>query len=238
VLDFLAVGDVMLDVRLPSAAAGTRQHGVITSLAAGSAVNAARAAARLGARAGVAGAVGDDSVGRVIESEVAALGVEVHVVRVEAATTGIVVYGRDGVVADRGANALYAPESLPAARAVLVSGYLPAAARARTLRLAQGLTAVDLQGVLDDEPDAEIVLGPGLDLEALARHHRVVCSTLGAGGAAAARDGERASVTAPRVLDASPIGAGDAFAAGFLLALADDVPLAECLDRGCRAALA
>jgi sugar/nucleoside kinase (ribokinase family) len=39
------------------------------------------------------------------------------------------------------------------------------------------------------------------------------------------------------VLAASPVGAGDAFAAAFLLALADGTPLEECLRRGCAAAV-
>ncbi|HEY6961212.1 MAG TPA: PfkB family carbohydrate kinase [Gaiellaceae bacterium] len=236
-LDFLAVGDVMLDVRLPSAPTGARQHGVITSTAAGSAVNAARAAVRLGARAGVAGAIGDDTVGRVIALELEAAGIEPHLARIDASTTGTAVYSRDAVVADRGANAFFVPQSLPDARVTLVSGYLPAAARRRALALAHGLRGVDLQGVAEDAGDADVVIGPHLDLEALTGHHPVVCSTLGADGAAAVRGGEHVQEPPSRVLAASPVGAGDAFAAAFLLALADDLPLAECVRRGCAAAI-
>jgi sugar/nucleoside kinase (ribokinase family) len=76
-LDLVAVGDVMLDVHLP-AAGGARAHGAIATAAGGSAVNAARATVRLGASAAVVGAVGDDPVGRVIELELAASGVEAH----------------------------------------------------------------------------------------------------------------------------------------------------------------
>jgi ribokinase len=237
VLDFLAVGDVMLDVHLPAPPSATRQHGVITSTAAGSAVNAARAAARLGARAGVAGAIGDDTVGRVVELEIEALALEAHLERVGAATTGTAVYLRDAVVADRGANALYVPHTLPPARVTLVSGYLPEPARRRALELARGITAVDLQGALDDEPGADVVLGPDVDVDALAQRHDVACATLGAGGAVAVRGSERCEAPAERVLEASPVGAGDGFAAGFLLALADGLPLAECLRRGCAAAI-
>jgi ribokinase len=236
-LDFVAVGDVMLDVRLPTHPAAARQHGVITSGAAGSAVNAARAAVRLGATAAVVGAIGDDTVGKVVELEIEAAGIEPHLTRIIAASTGTVVYGADAVIADRGANADFLPAAVPAARVTLVSGYLPAAARVRALELGVGLLAVDLQEAIDAAPGADVVLGPNLDLDRLVGSHVVVCSTLGETGAIAVRGGERAEAAPARVLAASPIGAGDAFAAAFLLALADGLPLEECLRRGCASAV-
>jgi ribokinase len=236
-LDFLAVGDVMLDVRLPASPSDARQHGVISNVAGGSAVNAARAAARLGARAAVAGAIGDDAVGRVLELEIEAAGVEPLLTRIAMASTGTAVYSRESVVADRGANALFVPSGLPEARVTLVSGYLPEAARERALALARGLRAVDLQGVLEDAPGADVVLGPELDLDALAAGHRVVVSTRGAAGAEAVSDGARASAVPPRVLQGSPVGAGDAFAAAFLLAFAGGASLADALRLGCDHAL-
>lgn len=231
-LDFLAVGDVMLDVRLP---AGPARHGPIASLAAGSAVNAARAAVTLGARAGVAGAIGADAVGRAIELELEASGIDVQLERVEGVSTGTVVYGAR-VVADRGANALYLPESLPKARVTLVSGYLPETARARALELASGMRAIDLQGVAEAAPGADVVLGPRLDLEAVAAP--IVVSTLAADGAIGLQGGVCESVRPARLLDETPIGAGDTFAAGFLLALAAGKPLADALHAGCDAVTA
>lgn len=230
-LDFLAVGDVMLDVRLP---AGAERHGTIRSVAGGSAVNAARAAARLGARAGVAGAVGDDALGRAIELELEQDRLETFLAQVAGAATGTVVYG-ERVFADRGANARFLPDALPEARVTLVSGYLTEPARARALELATGIRAVDLQGVAGTAPGADVVLGPALDLDAFAPHHRVVVSTLAADGAIAAANGERVSAAPQRLLAESPVGAGDAFAAGFLLALADGRPLADALHAGCGA---
>jgi ribokinase len=232
-LDFVAVGDVMLDVRLPTQPTAARQHGAITSGAAGSAVNAARAAVRLGASAAVVGAIGDDTIGKVVELEIEASGIEPHLLRIAGTATGTVVYGRDTVIADRGANAHFLPAAVPAGRVTLVSGYLPEAARVSALQLAGGLCAVDLQEAIDAAPGADVVLGPNLDLDRLAGSHRVVCSTLGERGAIAVRGGERVEATPTQVLAASPIGAGDAFAAAFLLALADDLPLEECLRRGC-----
>src|SRR6202012_988410 len=115
VLDFVAVGDVMLDVRLPAPRPGMRLHTRVDVRAGGSAVNAARAAARLGARAAVVGAVGDDATGHAIAEELAGLGIEAlfSVVR---EPTGTTVYAGDAVVADRGANERAVFEELPEAR--------------------------------------------------------------------------------------------------------------------------
>ena len=237
-LDFVAVGDVMLDVRLPPAPPGTRQHTEIGVAAGGSAVNAALAAARLGARAAVVGSVGDDTLGDALAAQLAAAGVLSFLTRIDGLATGTTVYVGDAVVADRGANARAAIAEVPPARVTLVSAYLPTPAREQALRLATGLRAVDLQGVLVDEPAAEVVLGPDLDLEALAPAHDVVCSTLGPNGAVALARGERTAAAPSRVLDEPLVGAGDAFAAGFLLALAGGEPLTECLRRGCDAAIA
>jgi len=229
VLDFVAVGDVMLDVRLPAPRPGTRLHTRVGAGAGGSAVKAACAAARLGARAAVVGAVGDDATGRAIAEELARLGVEA-LFSVIQARTGTTVYAGDAVVADRGANERAVFEELPEARVTLVSAYLPDPVL--TVGLAHGLRAVDLQGVLADAPGADVVLGPDLDLDTLAPRHRVVCATLAEAGAEAVAAGHRARVRPRRVLAESPIGAGDAFAAGFLLALADGLALEECLRRG------
>jgi ribokinase len=236
-LDFVAVGDVMFDVHLPASAGETPAHGAIATAAGGSAVNAARAAARLGAAAAVVGAVGDDAVGRVIALELEASGIEALLEHIPEAKTGVVVYGTGSVVADRGANAGFVPARLPESRITLVSGYLPSAGRAAALELAHGLRAVDLQGLLADAPGADVLLGPHLDVAALASRHDVVCSTLAAEGAEAARGSERARVRPPRVLETSPVGAGDRFAAAFLLALADGESLEESLRRGCATAI-
>jgi sugar/nucleoside kinase (ribokinase family) len=130
------------------------------------------------------------------------------------------------------------PESLPEARVTLVSGYLPEETRSRALALARGLRAVDLQGVAGDGGGADVVIGPDLDLDAFATRHRVACATHGSEGAEAVADGARARAVPPRVLNGSPVGAGDAFAAAFLLALADRSPLEDALRRGCEAAVA
>ncbi len=236
--DLLAVGDVMLDVHVPAAPGRGTVHEAIRVGAGGSSVNAARAAVRLGARAAVVGRIGDDSAGVAIADDLRRAGIDSLLEVDTAAVTGTVAYIARGVVADRGANAGFIPAGLPDARVTLVSGYLDTAAVGAALACAHGVRAVDLQRAGQNPFDADVVLGPELVVDNFIAHHGIVCATLGARGAHAARGVERVSVAPERVLAASPRGAGDAFAAAFLLAFADEHPLRVCVERGCAAALA
>jgi ribokinase len=230
VLDFLAVGDVMLDVHVPVPPSGGRLHASVWTTAAGSAVNAALAAAELGARAGVVGCVGDDAAGRGLLDNLGDHGVDAWLT-VAPGTTGTTVYIGDAVVADRGANALFEPGPLPETRITLVSGYLAPAQLQAALAAAQGLRAVDLQGNRHELPPVDVVLGPGLDLAAY--DARIVCSTLGADGAVATDGGEYLSAAPPTLLPEPLTGTGDRFAAAFLLAVARGEPLQTALDGAC-----
>lgn len=236
--DLVAVGDVMLDVHVKAAPVAGTLHDAIRVCAGGSAVNAARAAQRLGARAAVVGRVGDDPAGAAIAGDLRRDGIDALLKVVAGTATGTVAYIGPGVVADRGANAGFVPDELPAARVTLVSGYLDTDAVGAALAHAQGVRAVDLQRAGQSAFDADVVLGPGLAVDDFAVHHRVVCATLAERGALAVCGDERVGVVPERILAASPRGAGDTFAAAFLLALADDRPLRACLERGCAAVLA
>lgn len=151
--DLIAVGDVMLDGTLPAPLVGGRVHGRIELRAGGSAVTAARAAARLGARAAVVGRVGADAAGRLIAEEVEAAGVASLLAIDEELSTGcVIVVGGSSIVADPGASAHLAPGDLPAtleAHSVLVSGYSllhsgsEAAARAAVELAQTDLLAID-----------------------------------------------------------------------------------------------
>src|SRR5262249_9524777 len=125
-LDFLAVGDVMLDV-ITAAEPGGSVHGSVRVRGGGSALNASVWAAREGARAAVVGRIGADPAGTMVRAAREEAGVEAMLAVDPEAPTGTVVYARDGVVAaDRGATARLVPGDLPErleARAVLVSGY-------------------------------------------------------------------------------------------------------------------
>jgi ribokinase len=236
--DLVAVGDVMLDVHLASAPHDAVVHGAIRVCAGGSAVNVARAARRLGASAAVVGRVGDDPAGVAIADDLRRHGIDALLEVAAGAVTGTVAYVGPGVVADRGANAGFGPGELPAARVTLVSGYLDTDAVAAALAQAHGVRAVDLQRAGQSAFDADVVLGPELAVEDFAAHHRVVCSTLAERGAIAVSGNERVRVVPERILAGSPRGAGDAFAAAFLLALLDDLPLRVSLERGCVGVLA
>ena len=151
--DLIAIGDVMLDGTLPEPVPGRRVHGRIELRAGGSAVNAARAAARLGARAAVVGRIGADAAGRLVADALAEAGIEDLLARDDDEPTGCaVVVGGSAVVADPGASARFAPGDLPdslEAHAVLVSGYSllhtgsEAAARAALERAQATWLAVD-----------------------------------------------------------------------------------------------
>ena len=269
--DLIAVGDVMLDGALPAPVAGGRVHGRIELRAGGSVVNAALAAARLGARAAVVGRVGADAAGRLVADELAAAGVEPLLAHdVEARTGCVVVVGGTSIVADPGASARLTPHDLPAtleAGAVLVSGYSllqpgpEAAARAALERARTDCLAIDAASarlvaafgvdrfldatakagvLLANAEEARVLTGLEADEAALtlARRYRVVCVKLGRAGAIAATGGDIVRAEVQPVDRADILGAGDAFAGGFLLALARGVDLAVALRAGCDTATA
>jgi sugar/nucleoside kinase (ribokinase family) len=70
----------------------------------------------------------------------------------------------------------------------------------------------------------------------LARRYRVACVKLGPDGAVAARGGEVARAAAAPTEPVDTLGAGDAFAAGFLLALSAGADLERSVAEGCRTA--
>jgi sugar/nucleoside kinase (ribokinase family) len=133
VLDLLAIGDLMLDVRVESEALapGGDVPGRVRVRPAGTSANAAVWAASVGARAAVCARVGDDLVGRLLVAALEEAGVEPIVTADPRVETGsMLVVQADGersMVADRGANGRLAVEDLPAtieARSVLLSGYV------------------------------------------------------------------------------------------------------------------
>ena len=250
-VDLLAVGDVMADVVAPAPAAVPRQAQVEIR-AGGSAVNAAAAAVAAGRTALVVGCLGDDPLGRFVRDDLARRGLDAELAVVAGARTGRVVAAGSGVVAERGANARFATVHVPAveARAVLVSGYQllrgdsgPAAATALTLG---GLVGVDLGGArlvraYGSEPArrllgaVDVVFGDEAATAELGVLDGVLMvTTLGPDGVRARGEW----VHPPRRVPGELFGAGDALAAGVLLALADGLPVAAALERGCAAALA
>jgi sugar/nucleoside kinase (ribokinase family) len=264
-LDFLAVGDVMLDVFTAAEPAGA-VHSEVRVRGGGSALNAAVWAAAEGARAAVVGRIGSDPAGTMVRAALDEAGVEARLTTDPRAVTGTVVYTRAGVVADRGATARLARRDIPRrleARAVLVSGYAllhadtQPAARAAIERSRAQWTALDVASaelIRRTGADRVLELASGVDVllanedEALAltgaepeeaaialgRRFRLACVKRGARGAVARLDGETVVAAAPRALEKSLPGAGDAFAAGLLVALVAGKPLRKALEAACR----
>lgn len=153
------------------------------------------------------------------------------------------------------------------ARAVLVSGYAllqpgpEAAARAALERARTDCLAVDAASArlvaafgvdrfLDATRPADVLLAnaeeartlTGLEAEeaalVLARRYRVVCVKLGRAGAIAATGGDVVRAEVQPVDRTDTLGAGDAFAGGFLLSLSRGAALAVALRTGCDTATA
>ena len=242
----------MVDVvseRLP--AAGERVHCSVRLHPGGSAVNAAQTAAELGADARVVGRIGRDAAGDLVMSTLQARGVDVHLSRDDELPTGTAFALQDAVVADRGANARLSPADLPSplrGDALLVSGFAlfqdgsRDAAHAALDRFDGPWTAVDLASprlaALDF--DAKVVFATEAEAQAvpgIEGRFEIVCVKR-ADGASARRRGEVVDVASPLVARTSPFGAGDAFAAAFLVALAGGAELGEALERACTAGAA
>jgi sugar/nucleoside kinase (ribokinase family) len=242
---FVAVGDVMVDVT----ASGVGHAARISLAPGGSAVNAAIWAAVAGADATVVGRVGDDLGGRALRTALQERGVRSDFsVDPEAATgTFLVVDGE--IRADRGANACFSPEDLPDpidADAVLVSGYLPGPTVAKALERAEGTWLALAPAFLDplppganailvDEVEARRITGsaPAEAARMLGERFQLACVTCGADGVVAMLDG-RLETSRPEPVDnTGQVGAGDAFAAGLLVALARGASLGDALEAGC-----
>lgn len=233
-MKLVTVGDVMVDVvaeRLPEP--GERAHGRVELRAGGSAVNAALVARELEADAQAVGRIGSDGAGDLVVATLEGRGVQAQLARDGELPTGTAIAFADAVVADRGANARLSPDDLPSplqGDALLVSGFALFQDGSRDAALAAletfdgAWTAVDLASprlarldfdarvVFATEAEARAV--PGLD-----GRYELVCLKDDYG-----------------VARTSPFGAGDAFAAAFLVALAGGADPDEARERAREAA--
>jgi len=180
------------------------------------------------------------------------------------AAVALLAGGAVSIVADRGANARLSPADVPDpvdADAMLVSGFVllqpgsDEAARAALERFAGDWAGIDLASprlaadahldgpsgaanvVFATVEEARAVTGaePEEAVRELASHFAVACVKLGDEGALAARGDQVERSAAGPVPGRSPFGAGDAFAAAFLLALAKGSLLGDALERACEA---
>jgi sugar/nucleoside kinase (ribokinase family) len=238
---FVAVGELLVDVLVTGHGHGAR----VRMRPGGSSFNAAVAAASAGGEATVVGTVGDDPAGRMLRSELRRRGVRDEV-SVEPGPTGTFVLADDGVRVDRGVSGELTLPATIEADVVLVSGYLPVAIAEAALQCARAawvaLDAARLQDLpkggnvlVANEDTARRLTGDEAEqaVRALSDRYRLVCVTRGERGAVAALDGRFERAAMPPI-DGSAPGAGDAFAAVTLVALAGGASLAEALAEGCR----
>jgi ribokinase len=216
--------------------------------------NQATAAARLGARVAMVGAVGDDQSGDLLVAGLTADGVDTRFVsRVEGPTgTAVCLVGDDGagaIVIVGGANATVSPsladdaaEALGAADVVLLQGEVPVAASVRAAELARagGARVVFNPAPVPEGADrlvalADLVVANEVEARELGLHPGgpgpEVVVTLGARGVRLAGADIAAFPASP--VDAT--GAGDAFVGALAVALAEGAGLPEAARFGAAA---
>jgi len=201
----------------------------------GKGANQAVAAARLGAKVKLIGAVGDDELADEALSGLVAAGVELQVER--SGQTGVaLIYvdmaGENEIAVFPGANALVKPTEVEGA--VLCQLEVPdevvlAASSKASFFALNGSPAREI----DVEPDLLIV--NKLEYEVLKRG-KLVAVTYGEDGAVLYENGKQVAGSASRmIIPVDGSGAGDAFAACLVVCLLEQRPYEESLRRACAA---
>jgi ribokinase len=238
-VDLTVVGSINLDLvarveRLPRAGE-TVPGTAFDRIPGGKGANQAVAAAKLGARVRMIGAVGVDPLADEALAGLRAAGVELELEHVD--TTGIALilvdaHGENQIVVVPGANAHVAPQS--PGGAVLCQLEVPDEVVAAAARGAEffALNAAPARPV-ELEPDLLIV--NRFEYEVVSRG-KLVAVTFGAEGAVLYEGGrEIARATPPAVEAVDGTAAGDAFAACLVVSLLEGRPRDDALRRACAA---
>jgi len=238
-VELVVVGSINLDLvarveRLPRAGETVAGHD-FTRVPGGKGANQAVAAARLGARVRMVGAVGDDPLAGEALSGLEEAGVALDLTR--GGTTGIALIlvddaGENQIVVVPGANAHVRPAS--PGGAVLCQLEVPDDV-VRAAAHGAGFFALNAAPArpIDLEPDLLIV--NRLEHEVVSRG-KLVAVTYGAEGAALFENGTEVARAAPPRVDAvDGTAAGDAFAACLVVSLLEGRDRREALARACAA---
>ncbi|HEY6596429.1 MAG TPA: ribokinase [Asanoa sp.] len=230
----------------------------------GKGANQAVAAARLGAEVAFVGRVGDDDAGRRLRNGLAAEGVDVTHVRVDAdAPTGVALIavdraGENTIVVSSGANARVSAADVEAARDVLanaavtlVQHEVPEDAVAAAIAAAGGTVVLNpaparpivapVDVLVPNRGELEALAGRAGDPVELARTldaARAVVVTLGNEGAAVIKGSRVEHIPALRVDAVDTTGAGDAFCGALAQALDAGGDLVDAARWAVRAAAA
>jgi ribokinase len=201
----------------------------------GKGANQAVAAARLGAEVTLVGAVGDDSDADEALANLREAGVALELETIGSTGIAVILVAADGenqIVVVPGANALVPPRTVEGA--VLCQLEVPdevvlAAAREASFFALNASPAHPI----DVEPDLLIV--NRLEHEVVSAG-KLVAVTAGAEGAVLYENGREVARAAPPQVDAvDGTAAGDAFAAALVLAVLEERPYEEALNRACAA---
>ena len=238
-VELTVVGSINLDLvarvaRLPLPGE-TVGGGELDRFPGGKGANQAVAAARLGARVRLVGAVGDDAFADAALSGLHGAGVELELERVGETGLALILVdeaGENVIVTIPGANALLEPREV--AGAVLCQLEVPDRVVEAAARRASFFA-------LNAAPARDLGLEP--DLLVVNRHERevvtagkLVAVTFGADGAALYENGlEVARARPPAVEAVDGTAAGDAFTACLVVSLLEGRPRDEALRRACAA---
>jgi ribokinase len=241
------VGSINLDLiataeRLPTAGE-TIGDAVLSEQPGGKGANQAAAAARLGGRARMVGAVGSDAHGRLMLDALTSAGVDTSDVAVLAEPTGtaLIVVDRDGenqIVVCPGANSRLSLEGVEfgpdgtvlCQLEVGLPVVLEAARRSTGFFVLNAAPAMDLPAELLERCDLVIVNESEYALIPALASARLVAVTYGGDGSAMFERGRKvAEAPSASVAVANTIGAGDAFCAALVLALQQGLDYARAL---------
>jgi ribokinase len=241
-VELTVVGSINLHLvaaveRLPRAGETLSAGAPLARVPGGKGANQAVAAARLGARVRMVGAVGDDSFADEAIAELLEAGVDIALRRIGSTGLALIVVdeaGENQIVVLPGANDLVDPVSPQGA--VLcqleVPNHVVMAAAAAMRADFFALNAAPARAI-DIEPDLLIV--NQLEYETVSRG-RLVAVTYGPEGASLYENGlEIARARPPRVTAVDGTAAGDAFAACLVVSLLEGLTPTESLTRACAA---
>ncbi|MCT1365256.1 MULTISPECIES: ribokinase [unclassified Microbacterium] len=247
----VVVGSANVDLtafvdRLPTAGE-TVAGGRLSRDLGGKGANQAVAAAKLGGRVRMVGAVGADADGTWMRDELGHAGVDTAHLRTVAAPTGtaLIVVGADAenqIAVCPGANELVSLEGVAVGpdEAVLLQLEIAMSVVESVVARAEGFVAVNaapaqpLPDALLQRVDLFIVNETERELMPELADAALVAVTYGAAGAALFRGGEeiaRADGVPTRALNT--VGAGDAFCAALVLALQSGLPAQSALQTAC-----
>lgn len=239
--------DLIVQVEKLPLAGETVTGGTYSALPGGKGANVAVATKRLGAETEIMAAVGDDDYATQALTNLEKEGVYLDAVRRVDAHTGLafITVSQDGenqIAVASGANAAYSPADVPKLCSdVLITQFeIPTETIEAALDGYKGFVTVNASPVRETvdailkRADLIIVNEGEAAQYDLKNHPGMVAVTLGAKGAKLFQNGQLIATAKPPLVEiVDTTGAGDAFAAGLTVALAEKQPVQAALEFAC-----